>query len=111
MSFPCPLCGSSKPVRCLESRPIAKGGVRRRHECTECNARWSTREMIRPESLRSLFEERSMDVKVVSCLNCTYFSPRGCSFGFPEAAEDYATAQECLMYKRSTMRAATPATA
>ena len=41
----CPKCGSDNR-RCIDSRPAPGNQTRRRHECVNCGARWSTLEKI-----------------------------------------------------------------
>jgi transcriptional regulator NrdR family protein len=50
----CPSCHLSDNTAVLRTRHRADGSIRRRHECSSCQIRWTTTEEITPGSIRAV---------------------------------------------------------
>lgn len=108
----CPSCGEMG-LATRESRKTREA-TRRRRVCSICGFRHTTyevsqvwyREAQRYREIVAKLEEvmglefngnlNKTKPSRASCLMCTFMTDRGCSFGFPEAGDEFAT--ECSQY-------------
>jgi predicted RNA-binding Zn-ribbon protein involved in translation (DUF1610 family) len=108
----CPECG--EPTLATRESRKTREATRRRRICSVCGFRHTTyevsqtwyREAQRNRDIVSKLQEvmgaglqtklKKTKTSRASCLMCTFMTDRGCSFGFPEAGDEFAT--ECSQY-------------
>ena len=96
----CPFCGSLA-LFVVESRPLPKGGRRRRKRCDRCAEKFTTYE-ISQEEYKALKKGKKVHPIVVApkdiCSNCIHWGEGNCDLGFPESV-DVRFASECSCYQ------------
>ena len=92
----CGECGSLA-VFIIESRPLPRGGRRRRKRCDRCGHRATTYE-ISQEEYKALRKGKALPRKTtpsVQCDTCIHWETTSCGFDFPEAGGWFAADCSC----------------
>jgi hypothetical protein len=97
----CPFCGSLA-LFVVESRPLPKGGRRRRKRCDRCAEKFTTYE-ISQEEYKALRKGKATPKATpsLSCDTCIHWEKEttSCGFDFPEAGGWFAA--DCSCYQGS----------